>query len=375
MSNTLTYEQLKVMVGDIVTAAKLSNGTYSVSRNNVAELVDKIGKIFSIDTNFRQDKLARFNAEFLSYGKTVEEYQADLLEVRDFTGEGTNALVSDSGTFRPPFYSYTIGRKFVKQTIPYGNLERAVHFAAEYVNIIALMYSRIEDSIAQYEYELKREALGRLAGLCATAMGTTTTFAISTAYDVGDYVRKGSSGDDAKVKGIVFKPIAATNTDAWAAAVAAGKIVPIDLEEVLSVPTDEASGEAFIERVKALAEVASDRNQGNSLNGNCLGVTTDLVLIVKQGILPNLQVKTMAGCFQLDQLALPAEVIVVPDFGDDGGNTWGILMDGRGLMLHPTYRASRELLNPESDKLAIYTHVEHTIQASRNTFIHVFKSA
>lgn len=367
---TLTYPELKAFVSSLITANKISYDTFSVTRDNIVGLVDKIGKIFDLDTSFRLDKLARFNAEYLSFGKTIEEWQADLILPDSFDASGSGAMSPAVNTFRPNFYSYTIGRKVIKQTIPYGNIERAVHNAGEYANLVARLYARIEDSQAQYEYQLKREMAGKYAGLALYEMDASnaSAYATSTAYTVGTLVKSGSPA----VVGIVFKPIAASNTHTWAQAIEAGEVVLLDLAEELAIPEDESTGEAFIERVKALAEVASDRNQGNSLNGNCLGVTGDLVLLVKHGVMPNLEVQTMAGTFQLDKLAIPAEVIPIPDFGSDSNKVYAMLIDGRGMGLYPTYSATRENQNGDGDFLNIFRHSEYTAHCSRNTFIHVF---
>ena len=370
---TLTYPELKAFVSSLITANKISYDTFSVTRDNIVGLVDKIGKIFDLDTSFRLDKLARFDAEFLSYGKTLEEWQADLIMPEAFDASGSGAMTPAVSTFRPNFYSYTIGRKVIKQTIPYGNIERAVHNAGEYANLIARLYSRIEDSFAQYKYDLKREMAGKYAGLALYEMDATnaSAYAISTAYSVGDLVKNGSP---AKVA-IVFKPIANTNTHTWAQAIAAGEIVPLDLAETLAVPTDESTGEAFIKRVKELAEIAGDKNQGHSLNGNCLGVTTDLVMLIKQGVMPSLEVDTLAGAFHEDKLAMPVDIITIPDFGSDSNNVYCVILDGRGMGLYPTYEAVRENQNGDGDFMNVFKHFEATAHCSRNTFIHVFKSA
>ena len=370
---TLTYPQLKAMVAQIVTTAKISNDTFTVTRDNLVGLVDKIGKIFDLDTNFRIDKLARFNAEYLSFGKTIEEWQADLILPEDYDPTGADTMSPHKQTFRPNFYSYTIGKKIIAQTIPYNDIERAVHNAGQYANIIARLYSRIEDSQAQYEYQLKREMAGKLAGLAIAEMdaSSATTYAVSTAYSVGTILKSGSPAEVA----IVFKPILSTNALTWAQAKEQGYVVPLSLKSEVSEPVAATTGEDFLVEVKKYAEIASDRSQGNSLNGNALGVTTDLVLLVKQGVLPNLEVKTYAGAFHLDQLAVPAEVIALPDFGNVSDDIIAIMLDGRGMGLYPTYNATRENLNGAGDFLNVFRHSEFTAHISRNTFVHVFVKA
>ena len=344
------------------------------TRNNIVGLLDKIGKIFTIDTAFQIDKLNMFDGEYLSFGKSIEEWQQDLILPADYDSSGSSALAPNDPSYRPVDYSYTLGRKAVKTTIRNDNIERAVHFMEQFISIVAMQYKRIEDSMAQYRYGVKREMLACLIDLCEGPYESTTTFAVSTAYDVGDYVRKGSSGDDAKVFAIVVKAIAATNDKNWASAVSAGLLIPVDLMEVVSLPVDSSTGEAFIKAVKKALEKAQDVSEGHSLNGNTLGATENLKLIVKQGVIPELEVETYAGAFHREDLAFPADIVVVKDFGSANSKYYAILMDARGMRLHNTYNATREQINADGDFLNVVRHTEDTAHISRNTFVRLFKS-
>ena len=107
-----------------------------------------------------------------------------------------------------------------------------------------------------------------------------------------------------------------------------------------------------------------------------MGAIEGLVLILKQNIVPNLDVDTMAGAFHLDKVALPARIIVVKDFGKEADDKcYGILADARFMRLHNTYRAVREQLNADGDFISYYSHTEDTAWISRNAFIHIFKTA
>ena len=67
------------------------------------------------------------------------------------------------------------------------------------------------------------------------------------------------------------------------------------------------------------------------------------------------------------------EQIVVKDFGDSApADVYAVLIDGRGMRLHNTYRATRENMNGDGDFLNIFLHTEDTAWVSRNAFIHVF---
>ena len=203
----LSYAELKGVVSSLITKAKVSNPSFVESRDNVVGLLDKIGAIITLDTDYQQDKLYMFDGFYMSFGKTIEEYQQDLILPSDYDASGSGALSPSDPTYRPVDYSYTLGRKKIKTTIRNDNIERAVHFEAQLVEIVAMQYKRLEDSMAVYRYECKREIIAKLIALCEETSATTTTFAISTAYSVGDYVRQASTGDGAKVFAVVVKLI------------------------------------------------------------------------------------------------------------------------------------------------------------------------
>jgi len=369
----LTYEQLKAYVTNVVTASKMSNGSFIETRDNTVGLLDKIGKIVMLDTDYLTDKLYIFDGEYLSFGKTIEEWQEDLLPIEDYDPTGANALAPSDPSYRPPFYSYTLGKKKCKTTIRYNDIERAVHFEEQFVNIISIKYKRLEDSMAQYRYAVKRQMLAKFIELAHGEMTNTNTFATSTAYDNGAVVRSASSGQNIKY-GIVVKAIASSNSKNWATLVSEGSIVELHLESEIAKPVDATSGENFIVQVKKDVEVARDSNEGNSLNGNSLGATEGLVLILKQGVMPEIEVKTEAGAFHLEKVALPTEVIVVKDFGNADADYFAILMDRRGMRLHNTYNATREDNNGDGDFLNVTRHTEDTAYLSRNVFFHAYKN-
>lgn len=363
----LSYNELKGAVASLVTVAKISNASFVETRDNIVGLLDKIGKIVTLDTDYQIDKLNMFDGEYLSFGKTIEEWQQDLILIEDKDPSGSGALAPHNPTYRPVFYSYTLGEKTIPTTIRNNNIERAVHFEEQFVSIVAMQYKRLEDSMAVYRYQVKREMLAKLIDLCETAMSSSSdSYATTTAYSVGKYLKNSTD------RGIVVKAIANTNTKTWAEALADGLIIKLDLLCDIDKPVDDTTGEAFIKQVKADVERATDLNEGNSLNGNSLGATEGLVLILKQGIMPSLQVDTIAGAFQKEELAFPVEVVVVKDFGNADSKYFGILMDRRGARLHNTYNATRENVNGQGDFLNIFRHTEDTAYLSRNTFVKVY---
>ena len=372
----MSYEQLKTFVAGILTDAKISNSSFVVSRDNTALLLDKIGKIITLDTSYQIDKLNAFDGEYLSFGKTIEEWQEDLIMPVAHDPSGANALAPHRPTYRPAFYSYTLGKQVIATTIDYNDLERAVHFEEQYVSLISMKYKRLEDSMAVYRYEMKREMIARFYSLATAAadstlssVGSATTFGAARA--VNDIVVISSiSGISSSYIGRYVVVVAQASSDVVKDAIDAGEVVKCELVSELAIPEDDTTGEAFIKSVKAKAEEAEDLSCGNSLNGNTLGATEGLVLILKQGVKPSLEVDTWSGAFNENLVKLPAETIVVKDFGSCNEKVYAMLVDRRAMRLHPTFNGTYENLNGEGAFLNIFRHTENTAWLSRNAFVH-----
>ena len=369
----LSYTELKSLVSSVVTAAKVSNGTFSVTRDNVVGLVDKIGKLVTLDTVYQIDKLSAFDGEYLSFGKTIEEWNQDLILPQSYDSTGAGALSPNDPTYRPNFYSYTIGRKVIKTTLRNNDIERAVHFMDQFIEITSLQVKRLSDSMAAYRYQVKREMLARFCDLVEACYAAgVAVFATATAYTEGTLLKDNATPTE---WGIVVKAIPSSPAIAnWAAAKAGGYIIVYSLKSELAQPTDDSTGEAFIEEVKKVVEQAGDLSEGNSLNGNTLGGSEEagLVLVCKQKVFPALRVKTIAGAFNKEQIAIPAQVVVIPDFGDADDDIYAMLVDRRIMRLHNTYRAVRENMNGQGDFLNYFFHSENTAHVSRNCYVKVY---
>ena len=371
----LSIEELKDYVGNIVTLTKMSNLTFSATRNNIVELLDKIGKIFTVDACVVVDKLAKFDGEFLSFGKTIEEWQADLKLPQSYAAiaNAEDCLKPYYNTFRPVAYSYTLGKQYIPQSFPNNDIERAVHDEGEFQSVVAMLAKRLDDSVVAYRYAAKRQMVGEVAKYAAYCQDPTnaTLFVASTAYATVNTLLKNASN----VVGILVKAYGANDAADWDAAVAGGWIIPLDLVSVLAKPVDSTTGEAFIEALKTDVEIASDISEGHSFNGNTLSGNTGLTLIVKQGIMPSLDVNTLAGAFHLDKLDAGVDVISVPDFGDANSKFYAVLIDNRGMRLHNTYNATRENFNGLLDFLNVFRHTEDTAWISRNTFVRIYSAS
>lgn len=371
----MSYEELKTFVASYVSASKIAQ-TWSASTDNTVGLIDKIGKIITLDNPYL-NKLERFVKYGMKWGKTIEEWFQDLIMPQDFDPTGSDWGEYHAPTYRPVSYHYTLGKKKIPTSIRYNDLERAVNNEEEYARLISMKSKRLDDSVKMLEYDMCKEIVAKLIALCDTAVkysSATLYSSLTTSTAVNTIVKANASSGGI---GILVKPITASSDYAsWANLVSKGFVVPTDnLEEVIALPVDETTGEAFVTKLKVDVEKASDVGEGNSLNGNFLGATSGLVLLVKHGVMPNIEVQVQAGAFNGDKVAIPCEVIRVPDFGSDNTNTYAVLMDERGIALENTYQAVREDRNGDGDFLNMTRHGEYTAFISRNTFVKVYKSA
>ena len=364
----LSLAELQAAVASYVASNKVAYQSFTETRNNIVGLLDKIGKILQIDTSFF-DKLEELNGEELSFGKTIEEWYQDLVDVVDYNQDvdGSRALKFYSPTYRPVCYNFSLGKKVIATSIPNNNIERAVHNEGQFIDIISTMSKRLEDSKAVFKYQVKRELLGKLCDLAEGSMTNATAYVDATT-DVaeGTYYKQSTN------YAVCVKAKTHAAGDTWATLVAGGYLIPIKYVKVVAVPEDATTGEAFIKALKDAVEIAQDVSEGYSLNGNTIGAEQGLSLYVKQGIMSSLEVDTMAGAFHLDKLATGVEAKIIKDFGATTSKAYAILMDSRAVRLHVDYEAVRENFNGAGDFLNLFSHMELTGFISRNAFFTIF---
>lgn len=363
----LDLTSLKSALASYVASAKIDLTSLSATTDNIVGLVDTIGKIYTIDTSV-YDKLPELDGEYLSFGKTVEEWQQDMtLPVSyDNDSDGNKALKDYTPSYRPVSFSITFGRKLFPTSIPYGNIERAVHNEGQFIEIVAMITKKLEDSVSAWKYGAKRQLLGEVMSRIDSANSTSGSTAYttnSTALEVGKVYRSGSP-----VKYAVAMVSQEAENKTFAELIASGKLVELQMKQEVAIPEDSTTGEAFIKAIRNAVEKASDISEGFSFNGNVLGAEQGLILYVKQGVEAVLDVDTMAGAFHLDKVALPVEMKVIKDFGNYSGKGYALLMDRRAVRLFEGYNATRNQENGYADRLSIFRHLEFTGHISRNAF-------
>lgn len=315
----MTISGLQSAMASYVAAAKQA-GSWSGSTGNFVGLLDKIGKQVTIDGGFF-DRLPELDGDELPLGKTIEEWFIDLTlptAYTDATTDGAEDVVPMLPSVESVAYCYSLGRQKVKTTLPFDNFERAMISAQESANVGAKVLERLQNSYDLTKFAVKKQLIGN---------------AIDKAVTAGSY---------------------------------AG----------IAAPVDTSTGEAFIKQLKKDIEAAQFAHMGNCLAGsNCLiGGSPELVLYVKKGVMPELEVETFAGAFNREDLAVPCRIKVVDDFGTITNSTaYAVLVDPRGIKVHNGYNALRSKENADGDFINFVRHFEMTGFISKYAYIKVYK--
>lgn len=365
-------------------------GAWSATTETITGLLNKIAKTIQIDGLF-EDKLPELDGEDLPFGKTIEEYYQDLNAVLDYnnyttpTNAAQDALKPYYPQYENPLYDYSLGKKIIPTTVPYDTFEAAVKNADEAAGLVNTVMKRLYDSFAVFKYACKKQLLSNLVGKAVAIQSTTGATAYTTNSTV---LARGTRYSQSSKAYICIKSAAAAINKTLAVLAAEGEyVVAVELVDNMAMPTDTTTGEAFMKSVKAMVEKAGDISK-ESLNGASIGAAPgDLLLILKQSVLPNLEVDTWAGAFNLDKASFPDKVAVkvvneLPAKYFDGSSEqtlskapWAILIDRRAVRLHPSYMAVRDQMNAAGDYINYFLHTNNTGFISKNCFVHVWCEA
>lgn len=324
----MTIADLKTFAASYVAAAKQA-GAWSATTNNLYGLIDKIGEIVMLKGNF-SDKLPELDGNELPYGKTIEETMIDLVLPTVYGTNGindaTNAATEGAKDLAPAYpsvetacYNYSLGRYKAKITRPFDYIEAGVNNAEQAGELTGDIMWALESSMSLTRYNLKKYLLGNA----------------------------------------ITKALA----------------LPTPLARTIAVPVDTSTSEAFIQAAKEDVEDASFAGEGKSLSGALIGAAPELKLYVKKGVMPAVEVQALAGTFNRGDLAIPAEIKVVDDFGGADSKVFAVLVDPRGIKLYNSYKAIRSAENADGDFVNFVEHENNTGFISKHTYIKVYKTA
>ena len=314
----LTIQTLKTAAAAYVDATKQLQKKFVPTVDDFTKTVCKIGDMTTLYLP-HVDKLPELSGDNLPFGETIEEFMVNDFLPSDFVYEdGAPKKNAKRATFEEAVYSYPMKEQLWELGVPRDQFRRVSLGERSFGDLIASTLSTLDSSSNAWNYAAKRQLLGNAALEAAKIAGCTTT---------------------------------------------------------LAKPTDTASGEAFIKAVKACVEVASDMNNGN-LAQHTAAAAPSLTLYIMQGVMPSIEVDTMAGAFNEAKLAIPATVKTVLDFGtaSDSG-VYAILVDSRAIKLHDDILTVTSDYEGRMDQDNFYRHQKQTGFISKYGYIHVFKAA
>lgn len=313
----LTIETLKSAAGAYVDATKQLQTKFVPTVDDFTKTVCKIGEMKTLYLP-HVDKLPELSGDNLPFGETIEEFMVNDFLPSDFVyADGAARKNATRATFAEAVYSYPMKEQLWELGVPRNQFRRVSLGERSFGDLIASTLSTLDSSANAWNYAAKRQLLGNAAVEAAKIPGCTS---------------------------------------------------------VLAKPADTATGEAFIKAVKACVEVASDMNDGN-LAQHTAAAAPSLTLYIKQGVMPSIEVDTMAGAFNEAKLAIPATVKTVLDFGTTDENVYAILVDNRAIKLHDDILTVTSDYEGRMDQDNFYRHQKQTGFISKYGYIHVFKAA
>lgn len=314
----LTIQTLKNAAAAYVDATKQLQSNFVPTVDDFTKTVCKIGEMKTLYLP-HVDKLPELSGDNLPFGETIEEFMVNDFLPSDFVyTDGAPKKNATRATFAEAVYSYPMKEQLWELGVPRNQFRRVSLGERSFGDLIASTLSTLDSSANAWNYAAKRQLLGNAALEAAKIPSLTTAIA---------------------------------------------------------KPTDTATGEAFIKAVKACVEVASDMNNGN-LAQHTAAAAPSLTLYIMQGVMPSIEVDTMAGAFNEAKLAIPATVKTVLDFGtaSDSG-VYAILVDNRAIKLHDDILTVTSDYEGRMDQDNFYRHQKQTGFISKYGYIHVFKNA
>lgn len=312
-----TIAALETAAKNYVDATKQLQGTFTPTVDDFTKTVCKIGEMKTLYLP-HVDKLPEMNGDNLPFGETIEEFMVNDFLPETFTYvDGAPKKNAKRATFDEAVYSYALPEQLWELGVPRSQFQRVSLGQRSFTDLVSSTLMTLDSSANAWNYAAKRRLLGNAAKAAVTA-GLVST----------------------KAK-----------------------------------PDNTADGEAFIKEVKKCVEIASDMNDSN-LAKHTAAAAPSLTLYIKQGVIPSLEVDTMAGAFNEAKLAIPAKIKTVLDFGEIQGEDAGvyaILVDDRAIKLHDDILMVTSDYDGRMNQDNFFRHQKQTGFISKYGYIHVFK--
>ena len=260
--------------------------TFEPTYEAVSTLLDKIGLTISLQSGIT-DRLAFMDDVRLSNGTTVEEYVHDILTVKDYDRNSQPYGQDEIDTKRA--YHYRNSDKKIELPVWESEMERAFTSVEALAGFVARQLARIQDTYNAYKFVAKKKALGEKIMRDSSIDGVSASYIISAnTYPNFD----------------VPKPIGDK------------QLLTIDSLGTNASIKDKATAEEFILAIQLLVEDMSFmKRQYNPFGIAQQSQKENMVLLLKKGSLPIMNVRSLSGVFNKELLGLGIEVVTVDDFG------------------------------------------------------------
>ena len=311
---TLTKDALETAVKTFVDASKQLNDTFTATVDDFTKAVCKIGEMKTLYLP-QVDKLPELNGNNLPFGEIIEEFMVNDFLPTDYTYvDGGEVKSSPRPTFAEAVYSYPLSDKLFEVGIPYSQFQRASTDAAAYGNLVSSAVSTLDSSTNAWNYASKRQLLGNFA----------------------------SKAIEGSLSSVVGDPAAWT----------------------------ESETEDFIKQILIDVEEAGDMNESN-LAKHAVAAAPSLKLYVSKKVMPTVKVKALAGAIHKEELAIPADIKTVLDFGKDSDNIVAVMIDPRGCLLHDDINEVESIA--ANFVVSTKRHLKQTGYISKYGFVHLFR--
>ncbi len=292
---------------------------------SVSTLLDKIGLTISLQSNV-VDHLEMFDDVVLSNGTTVEEYINDMLVVEDYDPNAT-PFDSEPVDVKRAYHTRSKDKKITLPVLK-AEIDRAFTSPEGTASFTARQIARIDDTFKNYKYEAKKIAIGqkllRDHGTYDEDTEKWSTYGVCNWRDTIIDAKTTIEGVGEKFLTNIIVEFGVDKDNN-----------PITLHCII----DKATSEEFILAIQSLVEDMQFLRVGY----NTFGIPQqtqkeNLVLLLKSGALPIMNVRALSNVFNKELLGLGIDVKVVDDFGIDTsvltigdplGKVYAILTDKR----------------------------------------------
>lgn len=380
-----TYDKAAALAVDVVNSSATFNLTWNGGIDKTTNAVERLSKIVGHPITI-VDEFPELKGEYIPAGIAIEEVHADLNPPLPVEDKDDNAGKPREQSWRPAFFSYDIAKKYFKYTIKQDQFKNVSSNSHEIGLFMNLMLSTTANSISLYLNSLYRQLLGNAIGYVLEGQNNnnpvfdpTGKYSPVTSNKKLTYVKKDSNNT---VFGIVMHEYDGTGENkvaSWDEAVKKGIINELHLITSINRPgygSDAISKkevcENFVVEYTKIFEKLKTAKEGYTLSGvNCGNNIGEPILYLKDECIPYLSAYVYGN--RDNEFRPNLRIKSIADFGNADSSVYGILIDTRGIKLHPTHFHADYDKYAEKEFINFVSFYRFRPFISAFSFIHIFK--